>query len=212
MNVLQSLTKLETNNKILRFVLIGVIASSLLVNIIIFFKANSTINEIRKSVYVTLRGQSMEMMVSENYKKNKPAEIKNHIRMFHDLFFNLTADPKMIEENVVKRALYLGDKSIRELHKLREEQKFYSNLIAADAYQEVKLDSINLEINNYPYSAQVFGSITIVRSSVVEVRRLIATCNIEELPNRSENNPHGLMITKYEANNDKIIETHARNK
>ncbi len=212
MNFLQSLTKLETNNKILRFVLIGVIASSLLVNIIIFFKANSTINEIRKSVYVTLRGQSMEMMVSENYKKNKPAEIKNHIRMFHDLFFNLTADPKMIEENVVKRSLYLGDKSIRELHKLREEQKFYSNLIAADAYQEIKLDSINLDINNYPYNAQIFGSITLVRSSVVEVRRLVATCTIEELPNRSENNPHGLMITNYEANNDKIIETHARKK
>jgi conjugative transposon TraK protein len=211
-NQIKSLSKLENSNKTLRLVLIATLLCSAIVNVVCFFKANNTINEIRKSVYVTLRGESMEMMLSENSKNNKPAEIKNHIKLFHDLFFNLTADPKQIEENVVKRALYLGDKSVRSLHKLREEQKFYSYLISADAYQTVKIDSINLNMAVYPIEAEVFGKLTMVRSSVIEIKRLLATCKIEDVQNRSENNPHGLLITDYLADNSQIIETHARTK
>jgi conjugative transposon TraK protein len=211
-NQIKSLSKLENSNKTLRLVLIATLVCSAIVNVVCFFKANNTISEIRKSVYVTLRGESMEMMLSENSKNNKPAEIKNHIRLFHDLFFNLTADPKQIEENVVKRALYLGDKSVRDLHNLREEQKFYSYLISADAYQTVKIDSINLNMAVYPHEAQVFGKLTMVRSSVIEIKRLLATCKIEDTQNRSENNPHGLIIKEYLADNSQILETHARTK
>jgi conjugative transposon TraK protein len=212
MSQLQSLGKIENSNRTLRFVLIGTILCSAIVNVICFFKANNTINEIRKSVYVTLRGESMEMMMSQGAQNNKPAEIRNHIKLFHDLFYNLTADPQQIEDNVVKRSLYLGDKSVLNFHKEREEKKFYSYLISAGAYQIVKIDSINLNMNIYPHTAEIFGRLTTVRPSTIEIKRLLATCEIEDLQNRSENNPHGLLIKNYEADNNLILETHARNK
>jgi conjugative transposon TraK protein len=212
MSQLQSLGKIENSNKTLRFVLIGTILCSAIVNVICFFKANNTINEIRRSVYVTLRGESMEMMMSQGAQNNKPAEIRNHIKMFHDLFYNLSADPQQIEDNVVKRSLYLGDKSVLNFHKEREEKKFYSYLISAGAYQIVKIDSINLNMNIYPHTAEIFGRLTTVRPSTIEIKRLLATCEIEDMQNRSENNPHGLLIKNYEADNNLIIENHARNK
>jgi conjugative transposon TraK protein len=212
MSQLQSLGKIENSNRTLRFVLIGTILCSAIVNVICFFKANNTINEIRRSVYVTLRGESMEMMMSQGAQNNKPAEIRNHIKMFHDLFYNLSADPQQIEDNVVKRSLYLGDKSVLNFHKEREEKKFYSYLISAGAYQIVKIDSINLNMNIYPHTAEIFGRLTTVRPSTIEIKRLLATCEIEDLQNRSENNPHGLLIKNYEADNNLILETHARNK
>jgi conjugative transposon TraK protein len=212
MSQLTSLYKLENSNKTLRIVLIATIACSALVNAICFFKATNTIDKIRQSVYVPLRGESMEMMVSKNFMDNRPSEMKNHIKMFHDLFWNISADPKLIEENIVKRALFLGDKSVRAAHKLREEKKFYLNIIGMDGYQTIHLDSIVLETNVYPYAAKIYGVVRTARASLIEVRRYLATCNLEDVPNRSENNPHALMITNYFPDNSQILETYAKDK
>jgi conjugative transposon TraK protein len=140
----------------------------------------------------------MEMMVSKNYKENRPAEIRNHVIMFHELFFNLIPDAEQHRKNIEERALLLVDKSGLEQYKKLQEDKFFSKFIAGDLYQSITTDSVIVDAFNYPYKAMYYGKIRIRRPSLVELRSIVSSCTLEDLPNRSEKNPHSLMMRNYE--------------
>ena len=65
----------------------------------------------REKIYVLDGGKSLMLALSQDLSQNRPAEAREHVRRFHELFFTLSPDKSAIEHNV-KRALLLADKSV----------------------------------------------------------------------------------------------------
>lgn len=64
----------------------------------------------RQKIYVLDGGKSLMLALSQDLSQNRPAEAKEHVRRFHELFFTLSPDKSAIEGNI-SRALLLADKS-----------------------------------------------------------------------------------------------------
>lgn len=64
----------------------------------------------REKIYVLDGGKSLMLALSQDLSQNRPAEAREHVRRFHELFFTLSPDKSAIEHNV-RRALLLADKT-----------------------------------------------------------------------------------------------------
>ena len=64
------------------------------------------------------------LALSQDEKINRPVEAKEHVRRFHELFFNLAPDKKAIEDNT-KRAFFMADKSAFNYYKDLAEKGYY---------------------------------------------------------------------------------------
>ena len=58
----------------------------------------------REKIYVLDGGKSLMLALSQDLSQNRPAEAREHVRRFHELFFTLSPDKSAIEHNV-RRAL-----------------------------------------------------------------------------------------------------------
>ncbi len=210
MKELTSLKELETSSKILRLIVISIALCTLLLVCFGFYKSSKTIEQIRKSIYVPTRGESMEMLVSKNYTENRRAEIENHLRLFHEMFYTLVPDEKFIKDRIENRALYLGDKSLKEEYEKLTEAKYYTKLIAADANQSIHIDSINIDYASYPFRAAVYSTMKVIRRSNITERSLITACQLINIPARSERNPHALSIEQFEVITNQDIKVYER--
>src|SRR5580658_2777272 len=65
-------------------------------------------------VYILASGKALEAFASDR-KENIPVEARDHIRVFHQDFFTLDPDEKVINGNIT-RALYLADGSAKRLY------------------------------------------------------------------------------------------------
>ncbi len=63
----------------------------------------------REKIYVLDNGKSLMLALSQDLSQNRPAEAREHVRRFHEMFFTLSPEKSAIEHNV-KRALLLADK------------------------------------------------------------------------------------------------------
>jgi conjugative transposon TraK protein len=135
--------------------------------------------------------------VASDKKSNIPVELRDHIKTFHQLFFNLNPDDKAIRATV-GRALYLSDESAKKQYDNLRESGYYNNLISANIAKEVQLDSIKLDIEQYPYRFTYYGTEKLVRSSSTIFRRLVTQGYIYDLKEQTDENPHGFMIRNWE--------------
>ena len=64
----------------------------------------------REKIYVLDGGKSLMLALSQDLSQNRPAEAREHVRRFHELFFTIAPDKDAIEKNM-ERAFVLCDKS-----------------------------------------------------------------------------------------------------
>jgi conjugative transposon TraK protein len=196
MEHLQSLRQLETANRMMRGLVIAVLLAAVAIIGFTFYKSQETINLLSKSVYVPVKGESFERLYSKNYKENRPAEIRNHLRMFHDYMFTMVPDEKFVKNNIENKAIYLADKSALEFYKSTV-QKQLSNLLNYSACQLIDYKSIIVDSINKPYRATVLATLTVLLPNTVSVREIQTQCFVDDFKIRSENNPHALMIRDW---------------
>jgi conjugative transposon TraK protein len=122
------------------------------------------------------------------------------------LFFTLDPDEKVIDANIGK-ALYLADESAKNQYNDLKEKSYYNNLISGNISQQVTVDSIQLDINQYPYYFKCFATQKLIRSTSTANRSLITQGYLRNVA-RSDNNPHGFLILHWEtlANRDTTIQ------
>ena len=92
------------------------------------------------------------LALSQDLSQNRPAEAREHVRRFHELFFTLSPEKSAIEHNV-KRALLLADKSAYHYYQDFAEKGYYNRIIAGNINQTVRVDSVVCDFDNYPYTA-----------------------------------------------------------
>ena len=93
----------------------------------------------REKIYVLDNGKSLMLALSQDLSQNRPAEAREHVRRFHELFFTLSPEKSAIEHNV-KRALLLADKSVYHYYSDFAEKGYYNRIIAGNINQVLKVD------------------------------------------------------------------------
>ena len=156
-------------------------------------------------VYRNNRGKSLMLALSQDLSQNRPAEAREHVRRFHELFFTLSPEKSAIEHNV-KRALLLADKSVYNYYSDFAEKGYYNRIIAGNINQVLKVDSVVCDFNAYPYRAVTYATQKIIRQSNVTERSLVTTCRLLN-SSRSDDNPNGFTIEGFTIIENKDLQT-----
>ena len=172
---------------------------------LVIFKSYQFAEEQRQKIYVLDNGKSLMVALSQDMSINRPVEAREHVRRFHELFFTIAPDKNAIESNV-KRAFNLADQSAFNYYKDLSEKGYYNRMISGNIQQRIEVDSVVANFNNYPYQVQTFARQFIIRSSNLTIRSLITNCSLVNSV-RSDSNPQGFTIEKFNVVENKDIET-----
>jgi conjugative transposon TraK protein len=189
------LKNIDSAFKHIRSFSIFMILACMLISIFIVWTSHRIIQLSQQRIYILANGKVLQAFSSDR-KENLEVESKDHIRMFHHWFFTLDPDDKVIKENLSK-ALYLADESARHAYENLKEEGYYANVISANISQEIRIDSIHLDLDQYPYYFKCFATQKLIRSSAGINRSLITEGYLRNV-SRSDNNPHGFLIQKWE--------------
>lgn len=173
----------------------------------VLYKSYELSARVQDKIYILAGDQAMEAFASKR-KDNVLVEAKSHISLFHTNFFTLDPDEKVIEKNISK-ALYMADASAKKQYDNLKETAYFSNIIAGNISQQISIDSIIVNIKSEPYFFRCTGTIKIIRPNSIVTRNLVTQGYLRNV-SRSEHNPHGFLIEKWETLENKDIKTENR--
>jgi conjugative transposon TraK protein len=191
----KSLKNLETSFRQIR--LFGIIFLSLCAVVVVYsvYSSYTFAEKQREKIYVLDGGKSLMLALSQDLAQNRPAEAREHVRRFHELFFTLSPEKSAIEHNV-KRALLLADKSAYNYYTDFAEKGYYNRIIAGNINQVLQVDSVVCNFDRYPYQVSTYARQMIIRESNVTERSLITQCRLLN-SSRSDDNPNGFTIEGF---------------
>jgi len=181
------------------------ITGSLLLCGFVIYKSYELASIAKNKVYVLANGKALEALAADR-KDNVPVEARDHVSMFHHYFFTLDPDDKVIQRNIT-RALYLSDASAKRQYENLKESGYYSNLIAGNISQQITIDSVQVNVDSYPYYFQCHATQQIIRATSIVYRVLITEGYLRNVE-RSDNNSHGFLIEKWhtiENRDEKVV-------
>lgn len=201
----KTLRNIENSFKQIRlFTMIFAVLCFAVVGVVVF-KSYTFAEEQRQKIYVLDNGKSLMVALSQDMSINRPVEAREHVRRFHELFFTVAPDKNAIESNV-KRAFYLADESAFNYYKDLSEKGYYNRIISGNIQQRIEVDSVVANFDSYPYQVKTFAKQYIIRSSNLTTRSLISNCSLVNSV-RSDNNPQGFTIEKFNVAENKDVET-----
>jgi conjugative transposon TraK protein len=171
------------------------------------YKSFSLVSKMQDKVYILANGKALEAYASDR-KDNIPVEARDHVKVFHKLFFTLDPDDKVIKSNVTK-ALYLADDSAKRIYDDLKENGYYSGIISGNISQTLQVDSVTVDINDYPYRFRCYATQNIIRTTSIAYRSLITEGNLRNV-SRSDNNPHGFLIEGWNTIENRDLRTENR--
>lgn len=197
---------IDTAFQQVRVFCIAVILGCLALSGYAIFKMNQATTVASSRIYILANGKAIEAFGTDR-KDNIPVEARDHVKTFHHYFFSLDPDDKVIQGNVTK-ALYLADGSAKRLYDNLRESNYYANIISGNISQQIAVDSIKLDINQYPFYFMCFATEKIIRTTSIVTRSLVTEGYLRNV-SRSDNNPHGFLIEKFNTleNKDVSVET-----
>lgn len=184
-----------------------VIIGCILISCFSLYKSFSLVSQMQNKVYILANGKALEAYASDR-KDNIPVEARDHVKTFHKLFFTLDPDDKVIKSNVTK-ALYLADDSAKRVYDDLKENGYYSGIISGNVSQTIQIDSVTIDLNNYPYGFRCYSTQNIIRTTSIAHRNLITEGNLRNV-SRSDNNPHGFLIERWNTIENRDISTENR--
>lgn len=106
----KSLTNIESSFRRIRMMLAAFVCCCTLVTGYALWSSYRFAERQREKIYVLDGGKSLMLALSQDLSQNRPAEAREHVRRFHELFFGLSPQKDAIEHNI-NRALQLADRS-----------------------------------------------------------------------------------------------------
>jgi conjugative transposon TraK protein len=201
----QQFKNIDTAFKHIKLFSIFLIIGNVVTMCFCIYKSDDMVSKAQNRVHILYNGKVLEAIAADR-KINLPVELRDHIKTFHEYFFSLSPDDKAIQANVSK-ALYLADESAKKQFDNLRESGYYNNLIAANISQQINVDSIKLDVNQYPYAFTCYATETLVRTSSTVTRKLVTQGQVRDIKIQTDNNPHGFLIQNWEIleNNDEQV-------
>ncbi len=196
---------IDTAFQMMRWFMLVVVIGSILVSGYAIYTNSVLTTRAQDKVYVLSNGQAVEVFASSR-KENIVVEAKDHVSRYHQLFFSLDPDEKAIASSI-KKALYLADGSAKKQYDDLIETGYIAGIISGNISQQITIDSVQLSSIAEPYYFRCFATLRIIRSTSMVTRSLVTQGYLRSVA-RSEHNPHGFLIEKWETleNNDIKIE------
>lgn len=185
-----------------------VVAGCIVISCFSVYKSFSLVSAMQGKIYILANGKALEAYSSDR-KDNIPVEARDHIKTFHALFFTLDPDDKAIDANI-KKALYLADGSAKRVYDDLKENGFYSGLISGNVNQTIRIDSVLVDIDAYPYRFRCHATQDIIRPTSITTRSLLTEGSLRNV-SRSDNNPHGFLIERWNTIDNRDLKTAGRN-
>ena len=198
---------IDTAFKQVRNFAILVVLSCVLICSYVIYNSYKETTAIESRIYILANGKALEAFAGDR-KENIPVEARDHVKMFHQYFFSLDPDDKVIQANITK-ALYLADGSAKRVYESLKENNYYAGIISGNVSQEINVDSVSLNMNSYPYYFRCYATERITRPSSITTRSLITEGYLRNV-SRSDNNPHGFLIEKWNTIENKDLKTENR--
>ena len=183
---------LEKKTKLAMMTVLAAVAGCTLICGFTVFTCMNMVNKERQQIYV-LDGDIPFLAQRAQLEANFNMEARAHIQLFHQYFFNLPPDNDYIKWTLGK-AMYMADGTALKQKQALDENGFYSDIISSSAVCTIICDSINFDDHEKKFT--YYGTQLIKRRTRDLKRSLVTTGYIENVP-RSQNNPHGLMITNW---------------
>ena len=184
---------LENKIKLVMIVSCLFMAGCIIISLGSVITAKRMVDEAHKKVYV-LDSNHVPIMVSQNsMEETLDVEAKSHVEMFHSLFFTLAPDDKYINYTMEK-AMYLVDETGLAQYNALKEKGFYNNIMGTSAVFSIFCDSV--KFNKDEMTFEYYGRQRIERRTSILMRKLVTAGSLKKVP-RTENNPHGLLITNW---------------
>ncbi|MDB4921847.1 conjugative transposon protein TraK [Mucilaginibacter sp.] len=158
------------------------------------YQHNALVAMIQRRLYILYNGKVLEAIATDR-KDNVGVEARDHVKTFHQLFFTLAPDDKVIQANLTK-ALYLADESAKKEYDNLSENGYYAGIIAGNISQQIRVDSVAVDLRSYPYHFRCYGTQSIIRTTSTVTRSLVTEGELRNV-SRSDNNPHGFLIQRW---------------
>jgi conjugative transposon TraK protein len=198
----KKLRNIETAFQHVRTFSIVVIACAFLAVGFTVYQSHQLIATIQSRVYILFNGKVLDALAADR-KDNVAVEARDHVKAFHELFFTLSPDDKANQASLGK-ALYLADESAKRAYDNLSESGYYANIISGNISQRLQVDSVTVDLRNYPYSFRCYAIQSIIRTSSAVTRSLITSGELRNV-SRSDNNPHGFLIQRWNTLENKDI-------
>ena len=197
----------ETSFRKMKFITVASIASGIVIALGSVFIAGRMTLSGSDNIYVIDRGSAV-MAARSGEDAYRDLETRDHIERFHELMFNLSPNSESIKRNL-DRALTMSDRSAYEYWSDLSERGFYSRIVSANISQEIVIDSVRVDMSSYPYQARTYAKIYMLRESNITAYDFESSCRLVDVQ-RSQSNPHGLMIEKFRVIRNENIGTRMR--
>lgn len=192
---------LENKIKLVSIICVSVVVGCVIISVSSIMSATSMVIDSQKKIYV-LDGNVPILVNRTTMEETLDVEAKSHVEMFHHYFFTLAPDDKYIKYTMDK-AMYLVDESGLAQYNTLKEKGFYSNIMGSSAVFSIFCDSIQLDMDRMEFT--YYGRQRIERRSNILMRELVTMGTLKRVP-RTDNNPHGLLITNWRTMLNKDIE------
>ncbi len=192
---------LENKIKLVLIVSCMFMAGCIIISLGSIFTAKGMVDDAHKKVYV-LDGTVPILVQRTTMDETLDVEAKSHVELFHHLFFTLAPDDKYIKYTMEK-AMYLVDETGAAQYNALKEKGFYNNIMGTSAVFSIFCDSIKFDKEKMSFT--YYGRQRIERRTNILMRQLVTAGNLKRVP-RTENNPHGLLITDWRTLLNKDLE------
>ncbi|MGF7231952.1 conjugative transposon protein TraK [Arachidicoccus sp.] len=200
----QQMKNIDTAFRYIRLTTALVIIGCIGLCLFVLHKSYQLASLSQNRIYVLANGKAIEAFASTR-DDNIAVEAKDHIKTFHRYFFTLSPDEAAIKSNISK-ALYLADGTANTMYKNLQEGNYYAGIISGNINQTIVVDSIQLDLNYYPYHFVCYATEKLTRPTSLTYRKLI-TEGYLRFVERSENNAHGFLIERWEIKENKDLQT-----
>jgi conjugative transposon TraK protein len=197
---------IESRIRLATFLAAGSFLCALIIVITALLLANKQVSEARRTIYVLHNNVPLQADQTD-MQANRPVEYRADIDLFHSLFFSLTPDDKYIEHQLA-RAMYLVDESGVQQYNNLKENGYFNSILSSSSILTLTTDSISLDMPRHYF--KYYGKLKIDRRSSTVVRSLITEGYLKDIP-RSDNNPHGVLITSWKTLENKDLENVQKN-
>jgi conjugative transposon TraK protein len=197
---------IEAKIRLATFVAAASLICAVVLSAAAFWFSYRMVSDARKCIYILKNGIPIQA-IQTDMQMNRPAEYRAHIELFHSLFFSLTPDDKYIEYQL-KKAMYLVDESGVQQYNNLKENGYFNAILSSSSVLTLQTDSIALDLPRRYF--KYYGKLKIDRSSSTVLRSLITEGYLKDI-RRSDNNPHGVLITSWKTLENKDLEDVQKN-
>lgn len=207
-NIIKYFENIESGFRKTKFMTISVICMAAAVAAVAIEGSYRFTSASRDQIFVVDSGGNATVAKAAPDGAAKDLEVQDHLVRFHELMFNLSPSSEAIKRNI-DRAFVMSDRSAYDYWRDMSERGFYQRLVSANISQQIVVDSVRMDISHYPYDARTFGKLYLVRESNITAYQFESTCRLVDVE-RSQNNPHGLMIERFTVTRNENIGTKRR--